>query len=251
MLFALPLSCVLALLLALQTAPVSDDSKNQARKKAAEAGRLIGKGEWRAALPVAREAVAADPESAETHYVLGLALEAAGELEKAEAEYRKMATLTPPEPLLELSLARLYLKQDRVAEAEQQARRAVEKNRSVPQPHLSLGAVLMRKEEYAAAVTAFKEAVETAPRDFNVRLSLADACRRARQYDDALAHYAEAHSIAPDDPAPHIGRGQTWELTGRHLEAVAAFERALQAARSDAEKERISRMLENAKGKSK
>ena len=97
-------------LLALQapSSPV-ESSKKEAQKKAVEAGRLIGRGEWKQARALAKEAVAADPSSAHAHYVLGLAYEAGGELEAAEAEYKKMGLLAP-EPVLEVSLARLYLR---------------------------------------------------------------------------------------------------------------------------------------------
>ena len=215
------------------TAPVFNTSakaqKKEAHKKSVKAGRLIGRGEWKQALALAKEAVATDPSSAEAHYVLALAYEAAGNLEAAEAEYKKMGLLAP-ESLLEVSLARLYLRQGRLDEAGRQARRAVEKNRWVPQPHLALGAVAMRKKDYPAAVAAFSKAVEVAPRDWNARLSLADAYRHARHWDEALAQYAQALAFKPKHPEGLLGKAQTWEQMGRPAEAIAAYEKALEAA---------------------
>lgn len=207
----------------------ADAQKKEAHKKAVEAGRLIGGGVWKQALALAREAVAADPDSAEAHYVLALAYEAGGDLEAAETEYKKMGLLAP-ESLLEVSLARLYLRQGRLAEAEQQARRAVEKNRWVPQPHLSLGAVAMRKKDYPAAIAAFSKAVDVDPRDWNARLSLADAYRQAGRWDEALAQYSQAQALKPDHPEALLGRAQTWEQMGRPGEAIAAYEKALEVA---------------------
>ena len=220
-----PLLAPLLSLLLLQ-APALDSV--QAHKKAVEAARLIGRGEWQQALVLAKKAVEADPTSAEAHYALALAYEAAGDLETAEAAYKKMGLLAP-DSLLELSLARLYLRQGRVTEAEQQARRAVEKNRWVPQPHLALGAVAMRKKDYPAAMAAFSKAVEVAPRDWNARLSLADAHRHAQDWDEALAQYAQALVLKPNHPEGLLGKAQTWEQMGRPTEAIAAYEKTLKA----------------------
>ena len=204
-------------------------ARREAGRKAAEAARLIERGDWKQARQLAREAVEADPTSAETHYVLGMSYEAAGELEAAEAEYKKMGPFAP-EPLLELSLARLYLRQGRLEEAEQQSRRAVEKNRWVPQPFLSLGAVAMRKKDYSAAIDAFAKAVEVAPGDWNARLSLADAYRNADHWDEALTEYSEALARKPDLIEALLGKAQTWERMGRAAEAIAGYERTLEAA---------------------
>lgn len=217
-----------------QTAPQAQSqpdeaARKEARRKAAEVGRLIERGERARALALAREAVAADPNGVEAHYALGLCYEAGGELQAAEAEYRKMGPLAP-EPLLELSLARLYLRQGRLDEAEQQARRAVEKNRWVPQPFLSLGAVAMRKKNYAAAIDAFSKAVEVEPRDWNTHLSLADAYRDAGHWDEALSEYAETLARKPDLPEALLGKAQTWDGMGRAGEAIAAYEQTLEAA---------------------
>ena len=216
-----------SLLLLQDTAPPLDSV--QAHKKAVEAGRLIGQGEWQQALALAKEAVEADPTSAEAHYALALAYEAAGDLEAAETEYKKMGLLAP-DSLLEVSLARLYLRQGRLVEAEQQAHRAVEKNRWVPQPHLALGAVAMRKKDYPTAIAAFSKAVDVAPWDWNARLSLADSHRRAEDWDEALAQYAQALVLKPNHPEGLLGKAQTWEQMGRPAEAIAAYEKALEAA---------------------
>lgn len=210
-------------------APAADTKNSDAHKKAVEAGLLLRRGEWKQAEALAKEAVAADPTSAEAHYVLGMAYEAGGELEAAETEYKKMGLLAP-ESLLEISLARIYLRQERVAEAEQQARRAVEKNRWVPQPHLTLGAVAMRKKDYPAAIASFSKAVDLNPRDWNGRLSLADAYRQARRWDEALAHYGQALAMKPDHPEALLGKARTWEQMGRPAEAISAYEKALEAA---------------------
>ncbi len=201
---------------------------------------MIGRGEWKQALELAREAVAADPAGAEARYALGLAHEASDDLAAAETEYKKM--VMAPEPLLELSLARIYLRQGRIAEAEQQARRAVEKNRWVPQTHLSLGAVAMRKKDYPAAIAAFTDAVEADARDWNARVSLADAYRQAGRWDEALTHYAQAQSLEPDRPEALLGRAQTWEQMGRPGEAIAAYEKLIEVAKTPALQLRLARL---------
>jgi superkiller protein 3 len=206
-----------------------EDLKKQAHQKAMEAGRLIERGELKQAEALAREAVAADPESAETHYTLGLCYEAQGNLAQAEAEYKKMGVYAP-EPLLELSLARLYLRQGRLDEAEQQARSAVKKNPWVPQPHLSLGAVAMRKRDYKIAIEEFSAAVQADPREWNSRISLADAYRAVGRFNDALTEYSQALALKPDHPEALLGQAQAWEQLARQAEAIAAYEKLLEVA---------------------
>ena len=138
--------------------------------------------------------------------------------------------LLAPDSLLEVSLARLYLRQGRLAEAEQQAHRAVKKNRWVPQTHLALGTVAMRKKNYPTAIAAFSKAVGVAPRDWNARLSLADAHRHAQDWDEALAQYAQALVLKPHHPEGLLGKAKTWEQMGRPAEAITGYEKALEAA---------------------
>ncbi len=203
--------------------------KKEAHRKAVEAGRLIERGDLKQAMVLARQAVADDPDNAETHYSLGLCLEAAGNFDEAVAEYKKMGVYTP-EPLLELSLARVYLRQGKLNEAEEQARRAVQRNPWVPQPHLSLGAVAMRKRDYKTAIESFSAAIEADPRDWNARISLGDAYRASGRFDEALTQYTQALALKPDHPEALMGRAETWEQLGKWSDAVTAFEKVLQVA---------------------
>lgn len=203
--------------------------KKEAHRKAIEVGRLIESGDLKQAMELARQAVAADPENAETHYALGLCLEAEGNLDEAVAEYKKMGVYAP-EPLLELSLARVYLRQGKLDEAEQQARRAVQRNPWVPQPHLSLGAVAMRKRDYKTAIESFSAAIEADPRDWNARISLGDAYRASGRFDEALTQYSQALALKPDHPEALMGRAETWAQLGKWADAVAGFEKVLQVA---------------------
>lgn len=213
---------------AAQQEPPAEARKQEAHRKSMEVGRLIAAGDLKQAEALAREAVAADPENPETHYALGLCLEATGKLDEAVAEYKRMGVYAP-EPLLELSLARIYLRQGKLEEAERQSRLAIAKNHWVPQPHLSLGAVAMRKRDYKTAIEAFSAAVDVEPRDWNARLSLGDAYRAVGRYDDALAQYTQALALKPDHPQALLGRAQAWEQLGRWVEAVTAYEKAIEA----------------------
>jgi tetratricopeptide (TPR) repeat protein len=212
-----------------QATQPDEAARKEAHRKAVEAGKMIERGEVERAEALAREAVAADPTSAETHYMLAMSLEAGGQLEQAEAEYKRMGPFAP-EPLLELSLSRLYLRQGKLDAAEQQARRAVEKNRWVPQPFLSLGAVQMKRKNYAAAIDAFSKAVEVDPAGWINHLSLADAYRDTEHWDEAMAEYSEALARKPDFPEALLGKAETWDRMGRAADAIAGYERALEAA---------------------
>lgn len=212
----------------LQQESPAEARKQEAHRKSIEVGRLIALGDLKQAEALAREAVAADPENPETHYALGLCLEATGRLDEAVAEYKKMG-LDAPEPLLELSLARVFLRQGKLDEAEGQSRLAVAKNRWVPQPHLSLGAVAMRKRDYKTAIEAFSAAVEVEPRDWNARISLGDAYRAVGRFDEALIQYTQALALKPDHPQALLGRAEAWEQLGRWADAVGAYEKALEA----------------------
>ena len=210
------------------SAEITEDARNLARAKATEAARLLEQGDWQRALAAAREAVEADGTSAQAHYVLAMSYEAGGDLRAAEQQYKLMGPFAP-EPLLELSLARLYLREGRLAEAEENARAAVEKNRWIPQPYLTLGAVSMRRRNYAGAIDAFRKAVEKDPRGWNSRISLGDAYRGAGQWDEALAEYTQALAMKPEHPEALLGRALTWEQMGREREAIGAYGNALAA----------------------
>jgi predicted Zn-dependent protease len=94
------------------------------------------RGQHELAITFAQRAVALDPEDPQLARMLGSALEAGGEPDLARAAYLAAVAVgaNPRHPQPWLGLARLERRQDRLTQAEQYARRAIE-----AAPHSALG----------------------------------------------------------------------------------------------------------------
>ena len=117
---------------------------------------LAAEGKGTEALDTAKKATAAQPNSAESHYVLGLAHGALRENDAAIASYKEALRLDPRLTAADLQLSRLLLASGDNDQALQHAAAARKANPRNPDARLNLAQALAGKNDLAAAEAELK-----------------------------------------------------------------------------------------------
>jgi tetratricopeptide (TPR) repeat protein len=98
------------------------------------------------------------------------------------------------------------------------------------QTHSALGNLLLDAGRVDEAVTHHQSAAVAAKEDAIVHFNLAIGLERQGRFAEALAAAARTTALRPDFGEAHECRGRCLAAAGRHLEAAACFERALDCA---------------------
>jgi tetratricopeptide (TPR) repeat protein len=93
---------------------------------------------------------------------------------------------------------------------------------------VAIGRLAQVEGDVTGAIDAFTRAVRLNPNDAGVRKEFAAAYVAAARPDDAFCELMAALLIDPRDAQAHAAIGQLYLDTGRNVDAVAAFRRALE-----------------------
>jgi eukaryotic-like serine/threonine-protein kinase len=183
--------------------------------------------EWqKRALAHAERAVAGNDQLALAHVALGAAMMLTGNLEKAEAAYRRAETLEPRNWELSWRLGALAVSRKDNATAEQYYRQAIDAAPGEWEPLGQWGAFLYRQGRYAEAIESFDRMRGLAPDNTRAYSNLAAAYHQVGRTDEAAAVLQRALEIAPDGPT-FSNLGTYLYFQGKYPEAVRAFDAAV------------------------
>jgi predicted TPR repeat methyltransferase len=93
--------------------------------------------------------------------------------------------------------------------------------------HNNLGNVLVERERLEEAVEAYRQAIELDPRHANAHSNLGAALKALRRFDEAAAAYQKAIELDPDHADAHNNMGNLLSNQGRTREALAYFCKAV------------------------
>ncbi len=203
----------------------------------------------------------AKPDSGDAHLLKGAALEGSGEVDAAEAHYLKAIELVPDKPTLNLDLARyyvrvkkidlaeksllaytegdssarsfvqlgqFYLANDRVEDAENALKMAIEKNDDrQSQPYIALASLYRQQDRGDEAVAILESGIGSTERDSLLYYELARlfANRGDEQRADDLIQ--QATEADPDDPKGFLVLSRYRSSLGDSAGALEAIEQAL------------------------
>ncbi len=170
------------------------------------------------------------PQSADAHHLMGLALDQKGDHEAAIAAIEKAAALKPASGLFHFNLARVLSEAGHDDRARRAYRAAIDMKPGDADAHSNLGLLEERAGKPDAALAAFEAALAVDPGHQKARVNLARTLIALKRFDDATAHLKHLTDL-PDAPA------EAWFLTGTLAEdtehfddAIAAYRRALAIA---------------------
>ena len=187
---------------------------------------------------------AIDPGSFQWNYYLGLAHADAGRAEAATVALREAVRLAAADVPSRLKLAEILLDRGDTEDSRALYVAVIADRPGSAIAHYGLGRALGARGEMAAAVKSYSRAVELSPHFGTAHYALAMAYRtlgdreraethlaRHREYqgrrppfDDPLRERIEAQKTGPYH---HLERGRQLNASGRHDEAIQAFEQAL------------------------
>ena len=194
---------------------------------------LLGALTWRQAAIYRDQAtfftnvIARNPEAVGAHLNLAQALIDENRLIEAVEAGRVAVAQRPDSYDAHINLAVALAGLQRFTEAEQHLRRAVEIAPAESGPHANLAVLLSRRNDYDGAERHLRRALELAPRDLGVLRNLAKLLAMRDQPEEALGLYDRVLARGAGDVATHQARGDILLRLGRHGDALAAWQAAL------------------------
>jgi serine/threonine protein kinase/tetratricopeptide (TPR) repeat protein len=176
----------------------------------------------------AGQAVAANPDLAAAHSILGDVLLETGETATAKMEIERAMQLDPLGWPSYVSLAKFYSKSDALR-AEQLYRKATELGPGDWIPHSEYGRFLYRTARYQQAAAEWEQATRVAPDNVFMLRNLGAAYHMLDEFERAASTLQKALEIEPSGAVwNNLGTARFFQ--GNYAESVAAFEKAVALA---------------------
>ncbi|MCW5981951.1 MAG: tetratricopeptide repeat protein [Bryobacteraceae bacterium] len=199
------------------------------------AWELAQKGEYEAAIPAWKRALAAAPEDARVRMNLGMALARTGKLDQGIVEYRKAIEIDPAYPEAHMNLGVALAESGRIDEAIGQYNEALRNDPEYPEAHSNLGAALASQGKLDEAIEHYRRALDENPRYPEVHSNLGVALARSGKLDEAIRHFQVAVEENPNSAEFLSNLARAWAKTGRIDEGIAYLEKLAEAHPGSAE----------------
>jgi tetratricopeptide (TPR) repeat protein len=148
-------------------------------------------------------------------------------VDEAIAQYQKALQINPDHAQAHYNLGIALLEKDRVDEAIVQYQKALETDPDSAQTHNNLASALMQKGRVDEAIVQYQKALEIRPNYVEAYNNLGNALFQKGRVDEAIAHYQKALAIQPDYAIAHNSLGLALLQKGQVDEAINCFQQAL------------------------
>jgi tetratricopeptide (TPR) repeat protein len=155
-----------------------------------------------AALEVIARVLEREPQNAYYRFLRAENLRVIGRNDTVEKELLELVALVPAERkyLVHLSLGRFHTDHGRLAQAEEQYRRALALNPNTTVTYVFLATVLTRSDRFDEAYDVLTSGLHAEGDRDEVLLNMGNVKRALGEYDLASSHYQEALRLTPDYP---------------------------------------------------
>jgi Flp pilus assembly protein TadD len=183
---------------------------------------VIEKSKPEEAVAAYRKAAELQPQDPEPHLSAGYLLEQEGHFADAEQEYKQALALDPSADAL-TGLANIYMRGQRLPQAEDVLRKLVTLRPDNVNAHLQLGRVLRAESKNDNAIAELQAAAKLGPADDTVQRELADLYVTAGKDDQAESAYRTLVAAHPADAELHRALGQSLLREKKFPEAQQEF----------------------------
>jgi tetratricopeptide (TPR) repeat protein len=174
--------------------------------------------------------LAAEPQLAEAHLLLGIAYRAQGSpdlLSESVAELRQAVALNPSLVLARVTVARVYMDMARASRARQELETALEQAPGNPQILALLGEAERQLGDPARAVELNRQALATDSTFVQARFYLGLALLDLKQHAEAIRELQQVVKSGANGAEASLGLGMAYLAAGRVDEAVATLREAV------------------------
>jgi tetratricopeptide (TPR) repeat protein len=180
----------------------------------------------------ARAAISRNSDSAEAHYVLGLALEQKGALDEAAAEMRRVHDLSPAHLG---ALSHLVTIETRLRHGAEAARWRAAQQEALSRAHVEervrdhriQGVAAFNREDYTTALQEFQMIAREDPGDAQVHLHLGSTYIALGKLAEATSELERCLSLDPRNDRALVELGRAQALDNRLEEAIATLQKAV------------------------
>jgi tetratricopeptide (TPR) repeat protein len=162
-----------------------------------------------------------------------------GQYQEAKGRYREILTANPDNLPARMGIARIEFETGRVTEAQKILLDAAQRHPNSSDVWLELGRIQAGQEKWNESVASFQKAADIDSTDQVARYELGIALARGNQLEQALPHLE--YSVGESAALYNIG--YVLQEQNRRDEAIAWFERALQAHPDERTKGQSQQML--------
>jgi tetratricopeptide (TPR) repeat protein len=193
----------------------------------AAAGKLCNQGKYEQAENICRQVIAARPNLADAHNVLGVVLHRKGQTDDAIASVRRAIKLNNSAPNYFANLGEMERVKGHLDVAVAALTRAVKLNPQSAQAMNNLGIVCYDRREFAKAVQHYRKAIELDDNYAEAHNNLGNALRALGKFDDAIKEYERAIEVRESYPEAYNNMGTVFRDLGKTEQAEASFRRAV------------------------
>jgi tetratricopeptide (TPR) repeat protein len=174
-----------------------------------------------------RAAIAEKPQFAEAHNNLGIQLASLGQPTEATAEFNAALDINPGYADTRNNLGRLLMEQHRVPEAIEQFQAAVEINPDFAEAHNNLGYAYGSQGHLDEAIAEYRKAINSDPKYAHAYDNLGLALATKGSLDDAISDFTRATELEPNYGSAEANLGHALLQKSSFAEAIPHLQKAL------------------------
>ncbi len=178
----------------------------------------------------AAENVKKYPDDSAAHLLYGTALIAAGQRDKARAQYVEAYKLDPKNLAALMSLGSLDTLEGHYADADGRYATLLKTSPHSAVAMTARGQLAALQGDKAGAIKWFKQAIDAAPQSPSAYVALTVLYSESGQFDDAVSTAKQLVAAAPGNPAALNALGAAELNAGHHSEALKPLQQAVSAA---------------------
>jgi len=199
------------------------------------ASDLMDAEEWQKARVVMQQLVNINPEDPWPHGALGIALLKMDEPDEAEQCFRRALEKGGDDAQILLLMAKIYALRGDPGGQLEWAQRAAKCDGESLGPCLAIADAQIRLGQLEEAEKVLKDLCAAHPENVQARRMLGDIYLSLQKIDEAAREFEAALGHGPDDAVLWTNLGHALERTGKHEDALVAFQHALKLESTNAQ----------------
>lgn len=186
-------------------------------------------GEFEKAIAAFQEALKEKPEDIKTNYNLAQSCQKAGQYEKAEEVYARLAEINPDDAHVYYStILRMYDQAGMNDKAIEAAKKLIEMNPNSEINIYNLGIMYMKLERYDEAIQTFQDVLAVNPGYESAYYNIGFCYSRQKKHKESVEAFQKFAELTPDNPDGWFNIGVGYMLQKKFSTAVEPLQRAVE-----------------------